>query len=115
VSHLESYPHHRGPLDVVGLGEGRSSAAGIDVPKNGLDPMVTMVPVRGGRVTSHVKAIIFVNPDVGASAPVGGTAAACAPARSTAGASTPIRAAATVPLGVRGCPLRRLLPRYLPH
>jgi hypothetical protein len=35
-----------GPLDVVGLGEGRPPAAGTDVPDNGLDPIVTMVPVR---------------------------------------------------------------------
>jgi hypothetical protein len=48
VPHLEPYPHHRGPLDVVGLGEGRSPAAGTDVPNNDLDPMVTMVPVRVG-------------------------------------------------------------------
>jgi hypothetical protein len=27
----------------------------------------------------------------------------------------PVRAAATAPLGVHGCPLRRLLPRCLPH
>jgi hypothetical protein len=40
VPHLESYPHHRGPLDIVGLGEGRPHAAGTDVPDNGLDPMV---------------------------------------------------------------------------
>jgi hypothetical protein len=44
VSHLEPYPHHRGPLDVVGLREGRPPNAGIDVPDNGLDPVVTMVP-----------------------------------------------------------------------
>jgi hypothetical protein len=48
VLHLEPYPHHCGPLDVVGLGEGRPPAAGTDVPDNGLDPMVTMVPVREG-------------------------------------------------------------------
>jgi hypothetical protein len=39
VPHLEPYPHHRGPLDVVGLGEGRTPAAGTDVPDNSLDPM----------------------------------------------------------------------------
>jgi hypothetical protein len=27
VPHLELYPHHRGPLDVVGLGEGRPPTA----------------------------------------------------------------------------------------
>jgi hypothetical protein len=45
VSHLELYPHHRGPLGLVGLREGRPPAAGTDVPNNGLDPMVTMIPV----------------------------------------------------------------------
>jgi hypothetical protein len=70
VSHLESYPHHRDPLDVVGLGEGRPPAAGTDVPDNGLNPMVTMVPIRGGRTTPLVKAAISVNSAVDASAPV---------------------------------------------
>jgi hypothetical protein len=85
VPHLEPYPHHRGPLDVVGLGEGRPPAVGIDVPDNGLDPMVTMVPVRGGRAAPPVKAMISVNPAtsafarVWAAAAVGGTAAARAP------------------------------------
>jgi hypothetical protein len=94
VPHLKPYPHHRSPLDVVGLGEGRPPTAETDVPGNGLDPMVTMVPVRGGRAALPVKAVISVNLAVGVSAPV--------------------RAAATAPLGVRGCPLRRLLPRCLP-
>jgi hypothetical protein len=44
-AHLKSYPHHHGPLDVVGLGEGRPPAAETDVPDNGMDPMVTIVPV----------------------------------------------------------------------
>jgi hypothetical protein len=80
-----------------------------------------MVPIRGGRAAPPMKAVISVNTVVGASAPVwaatavGDTAATCAPARSTAGASAPVRVAATAPLGVRGCPLRRLLPRCLPH
>jgi hypothetical protein len=95
VPHLEPYPHHRGPLDVVGLGEGRPPAVGTDVPDNGLVPMVTMVPARGGRAAPPIKATISVNPVTGASAPV--------------------RAAAMAPLGVRGCPLRRLLPRCLPR
>jgi hypothetical protein len=79
-----------------------------------------MVPVRGGRVVPPVKVAISVNPATRASAPdwvaatVGNTAAACAPTRITASTSVPIRAATTVPLGVRGCPLRRLLPRCLP-
>jgi hypothetical protein len=120
VPHLESYPHHRGPLDVVGFGEGRPPITGTDVPDNGLDPMVTMVPVRGGRDAPPVKAAISVNPisvnpATGTSAPVwtaaaiGDTAAVRA-----AGASALVRTAATTPLGVRGCPLRRLLPRCLP-
>jgi hypothetical protein len=64
-------------------------------------------------------AAISVNPAVGTSAPVwaaaaiGDTAVARAPARSAAGASALVRTAATAPLGVRGCPLRRLLPRCL--
>jgi hypothetical protein len=70
VSHLEPYPHHRGSLGVVGLDEGRPPAAGTDVPDNSLDPMVTMVPVRGGRAALPVKAAISVEPAVGASAPV---------------------------------------------
>jgi hypothetical protein len=121
VPHLEPYPHHRGPLDIVGLGESRPPAAGTDIPDNGLDPMVTMVPVRGGRAAPPVKTAISVNLAAGASVPVwaaatvGDTAAARAPAWSTAGASAPARVAATVPLGVRGCPLRRLLSRCLPR
>jgi hypothetical protein len=75
VPHLEPYSHHCGPLDVVGLGEGRSPAAGTDVPDNGLDPMMTMVPVRGGRVAPPVKAAISVNPIADASAPVWAAAA----------------------------------------
>jgi hypothetical protein len=75
VPHLESYPHHRGPLDVVGLGEGRPPTAGTDVPDNGLDPMVTMVSVRGARAMPPVKATISINPAVGASVPVWATAA----------------------------------------
>jgi hypothetical protein len=120
VPHLEPYPHHRGPLDVVGLGEGRSPAAGTDVPDNGLDPMVTMVPVRGGRAAPPVKAVISVNPTAGTSMPfwaaaaIGDTAVARATAWSATGASALVRTAATVPLGVRGYPLRRLLPRCLP-
>jgi hypothetical protein len=95
VPHLEPYPHHRSPLDIVGLGERRLLTVGTDVPDNGLDPMVTMVPVRGGRATPPVKAVIFINPSTGA--------------------STPVWAAATVPLGVHGCPLYHLLSHYLPH
>jgi hypothetical protein len=106
VPHLESYPHHRAPLDVVGLGEGRSSNAGTDVPDNGLDLVVTMVHVRGGRAAPHVKAVISVDPIVDVSTPVWAV---------TADAPAPIWAAATARLGVRGCPLRRLLSRCLPR
>jgi hypothetical protein len=67
VPHLQSYPHHRGPLDVVDLGEGRPPAAGTDVPDNGLDPMV---PVQGGRAVPPVKAMISMNPVVGVFVPV---------------------------------------------
>jgi hypothetical protein len=68
-----------------------------------------------------VKATISISPAAGASAPVwaaatvGGTAAARASARSVAGASAPVWATATVPLGLRSCPLRRLLSRCLPY
>jgi hypothetical protein len=65
VPHLEPYPHHRGLLDVVGLGEGRPPNARTDVPDNGLDPTVTMVPVRGGRATPPVKAMISVRARLG--------------------------------------------------
>jgi hypothetical protein len=96
MPHLEPYPHHRGPLDVVGLGEGRPPTAGTDVPDNGLDPMVSMVSVWRGRAAPPVKATISVNLATGASVPVwaavtvGGTTVACAPARSAAGASVPV-------------------------
>jgi hypothetical protein len=80
-----------------------------------------MVPVRGRIAAPPVKAAVSVNPAADASAPVwaaaavGDTAAARALARSAVGASAPVRAAATVPLRVRGCPPRRLLPRCLPR
>jgi hypothetical protein len=109
MSHLESYPHHHGPLDVVGLGEGRPPNAGTDVPDNGLDLVVTMVPVRGGRVTPPVKAAISIDPAVGAFTPVW----AAPPTWSIGGASTPIWATAIAPLGVRGCPLRCVLSHCL--
>jgi hypothetical protein len=41
-------------------------AAGTDVPDNGLDPMVTMVLVRGGRAAPTIKAAISVNSAAGA-------------------------------------------------
>jgi hypothetical protein len=105
VPHQESYPYHRGSLDVVGLGEGRPPAAGTDIPDNGLDPMLTMVPIRGGRVAPPVKTMISVDPDAGVSVPVWAaatiwrTVAARGPTRSAAGAFTPVWAAATAPLG----------------
>jgi hypothetical protein len=80
--------------------------AGTDIPDNGLDSMITMVPVWGGRVVTPVKAAISVNPAAGASTPVWATAAV---------RGTPVWAAATVTLGVRGCPLHRLLSRCLPR
>jgi hypothetical protein len=104
VPHLEPYPHHHGPLNVVGLGEGRPPAAETNVSDNGLDLMVTMVPVRGERVAPPIKTVISVNP------------VARATARSATGASAPVRAATTAhPLGVRGYLLCRLLPRCLPR
>jgi hypothetical protein len=75
MPHLEPYPHHCGPLDVVDLGEGRPPNVGTDVPDNSLDPAVTMVPVRGGRVAPPVKVAIYVDLAAGASAPVWATAA----------------------------------------
>jgi hypothetical protein len=53
VPHLEPYPHHRDPLDVVGLGEGRPPTVGTDILDNGLDPAVSMVPVRDLRRPSR--------------------------------------------------------------
>jgi hypothetical protein len=104
MPHLEPYTHHRDPLDIVGLGEGRPPAAGTDVPNNGLDPMVTMVHVRGGRAAPAVKVMISVNPAI-----------ATPPTQSIVGVSVSICAAAMMPLGVRGCPLCCLLSCYLPH
>jgi hypothetical protein len=82
--------------------------------------MGTMVLVRGGRAAPRVKAAISVNSAAVTSAPVwaaaaiGDTAAARATAQSTTGATTLVRTAATAPLGVRCCPLHRLLSRCLP-
>jgi hypothetical protein len=99
-------------LYVVGLGEGRPPATETDVPDNGLDPMVTMVPVRGGRVAPPIKAAISVNLVADTSAPVW---AAATVGGMTAGASATVWAAATAPLGVRCYPLHRLLSRCLPR
>jgi hypothetical protein len=63
----------------VGLGEGRPPTAGTDVRDNGLDPMVTMVPIWGRRVALPVKVRISVDLN--------------ATARGTADVSTPIKAA----------------------
>jgi hypothetical protein len=84
VSHLESYPHHRGPLDVVDLGEGRPPNVRTDVPDNGMHLTVTMVLVQGWRAAPPVKVTISVD--------------------LAAGASTPVWAA----VAARGCPLRCL-------
>jgi hypothetical protein len=62
VPNLESYPHQRDPLNVVGLDEGRPPGAGIDVPSNGLDPAVNMVPIQGGRVLPPVEVTISIDP-----------------------------------------------------
>jgi hypothetical protein len=101
VPHLEPYPHHRGPLDVVGLSEDRPPAAGTGVPDNGMDPMVTMVPVRGGRVTPPLKAAVSVNPAASAFTPVWAAAAV----RDTAAAPPP---------PPPGAPPTRPLPSGLP-
>jgi hypothetical protein len=66
VPHLEPYPHHRGPLNVVGLSEGRPPNAWTDVLDNDLDLAVTMVPVWGGRAAPPVKAAISIDPAAGA-------------------------------------------------
>jgi hypothetical protein len=85
VPHLEPYPHQRVPLDVVGLGECRPPTADTDVPDNGMNPMVTMVPVWGGKATPPIKTVISVDPAAGTSMPVwvvatvGGTDTAHAP------------------------------------
>jgi hypothetical protein len=68
VLHLEPYPNHHGPLDIVGLGEDRPPTVGTDVPDNGLDLMVIKVPIRGGRVAPSVKVTIFIDLAAGASA-----------------------------------------------
>ena len=64
MAHLELYPHHRSPLDVVGLGEGRPPTARTDVPDNSLEPVVTTVPIRGERATLPVKAALSIDPSV---------------------------------------------------
>jgi hypothetical protein len=83
--------------------------------------VVTMVLIRGGRVAPPVEAAISVHSvaaagsTAGVSTPVW-AAAACALARSVVGASAPIWAAATrAPMGMRGCPLCRLLSRCFPR
>jgi hypothetical protein len=80
-----------------------------------------MVPIRGGRVAPPVEAAISVDSvaaagnTAGVSKPVWATAA-CALAWSTVGASAPIWAAATrAPMGMRGCPLCRLLSHCFPR
>jgi hypothetical protein len=98
VPHLEPYPHHRGLLDVIGLGEGRPSAAGTDVPDNGLDPAVNMVSIWGERAVPPVKAAIYVDPATDASAPIWAAATVGGMARPP-----------------RGCPLHHLLSRCLPR
>jgi hypothetical protein len=62
VANLEPYLHHRGPLDVVGLGEGRPPTTGTDVLDNCMDLAVAMVLIRGGRAAPPVEATISVDP-----------------------------------------------------
>jgi hypothetical protein len=121
VANLEPYPHHRGPLNVVGLGEGRPPTAGTDVPDNGLIHAATMVSIRGGRVASPVEAAISIDSvaaagsSAGVSTPVW-AAAAGALARSAVSTSMPIWVAAMhAPMGMRSCPLCRLLSRCFPR
>jgi hypothetical protein len=61
MPHLEPYSHHRGPLDIVGLAEGRPPTVGANFSDNSLDPVVTMAPVRGGRAAPPVKVAISVD------------------------------------------------------
>jgi hypothetical protein len=81
VANLEPYPHHCGPHDVVGLGEGRPPTTGTDVPDNGMDLAVIMVSIQGGRAAPSVEVAIYVDPTVATG--------------STAGASAPVLAAVT--------------------
>jgi hypothetical protein len=74
------------------------STPGTDVPDNGLDPAVTVVPILGGRVAPHIKVVISVD----LAAIVGSTASTSAPvwavaaggggggAQSDVGASVPV-------------------------
>jgi hypothetical protein len=62
MPHLEPYPHHHSPLNVVGLGEGRPPATGANVPDDSLVLVVTTVPNRGERATLPVKATLSVDP-----------------------------------------------------
>jgi hypothetical protein len=75
VLHLEPYPHHCGPLDVVSLGEGRPPTVRTDVPDNGLDSVMIMVPIRGGRAVPPVKVTISIDLAAGASVLVWAAAA----------------------------------------
>jgi hypothetical protein len=105
VANLEPYLHHRGPLDVVGLGEGRPPTTGTDVLDNCMDLAVAMVLIRGGRAAPPVEATISVDP----TAATESTLARCA-----VGASAPIWAtAARAPMGMHDCPLCCLLSRCL--
>jgi hypothetical protein len=79
-----------------------------------------MVPIRGRRVAPPVEAAISDDSVAAAGSTVSVSktswaAAACALARSVVGAAVPIWAAATcAPMGMRGCPLCRLLSRCFP-
>jgi hypothetical protein len=105
MPHLELYPHHRSPLNVVGLGEGRPPAAGADVPDDSLVLVVTTVSNRGERAMSPVKAALSVDPSAATVCASSRSATAVhASSRSTASVSASVWVVAAL---VRGCPLRR--------
>jgi hypothetical protein len=60
VPHLEPDPHDRGPLDIVGLGEGRPPT----IPDDSLDSVMALAPVWGEGVTPPVRDALSVEPVV---------------------------------------------------
>jgi hypothetical protein len=54
VPHLEPDPHDRGPLDIVGFGEGRPPDTGANAPDHGLDPIEAAVLEDGRHASSQV-------------------------------------------------------------
>nr|XP_015626263.1 uncharacterized protein LOC107280154 [Oryza sativa Japonica Group] len=95
VSHLEPHPHHRGPLDVVGFGEGRPPSAGTKVPDHRLNAVVAMAPVRGGRAALPARAALSVEPATST-----GSATAARALRAGAGTPAPV----WVPVSGRAVP-----------